>query len=140
MDGEITLPNSINGFWMHGSSWEFPTLDNGDVFANRIVRAQLVHHDPVVSDAYAHAGSGLTTRLIQRRFLAVAGLSRTALWQIERARAAAQLLQQGASIADVTFQLGYFDQAHLTRLVRRLIGQTPAQLQSATRRMPLSIL
>lgn len=34
----------------------------------------------------------------------------------------------GASVLDATFSAGYFDQAHLTRSVRQLIGTTPARL------------
>jgi len=49
--------------------------------------------------------------------------------RIERARHAATLLQRGVSIRDTVHQAGYFDQAHLTRSLRRLIGETPAQLR-----------
>jgi AraC-like DNA-binding protein len=35
---------------------------------------------------------------------------------------------RGDSIADVTHEAGYFDQPHLTRSLKRLIGQTPAVL------------
>lgn len=48
--------------------------------------------------------------------------------QIERARYATTLLQQGLSIPDVVYDAGYFDQPHLTRSLKRYIGQTPAQL------------
>ena len=33
-------------------------------------------------------------------------------------------------IADVTHEAGYFDQPHLTRSLRRLIGQTPLELRT----------
>jgi AraC-like DNA-binding protein len=49
--------------------------------------------------------------------------------QIERARHAVQLLRSGSSILDVVHEAGYFDQAHLTRSLRQLIGQTPLKLQ-----------
>jgi AraC-like DNA-binding protein len=31
-------------------------------------------------------------------------------------------------VLDATLEAGYFDQAHLTRLVKQLIGMTPARL------------
>lgn len=37
------------------------------------------------------------------------------------------MLQGGGSILDVTHELGYSDQAHLTRDLRRLTGYTPGQ-------------
>lgn len=49
-------------------------------------------------------------------------------WEIERTRYAMTLLQQGASILDTVYQAGYFDQPHLTRALKRFVGQTPAQI------------
>jgi hypothetical protein len=37
-------------------------------------------------------------------------------------------LKQGVSILDTVYQAGYFDQAHLTRSLKYLIGQTPGQI------------
>lgn len=139
IDSQLILPNATNGFWLHGSVWEFPTYDNLDVFAKRLIRADLVRLDPIVRDVMTQDEAPLTLRSVQRRFVNITGLSLTALRQIERAQAAAQRLILGHTIADVAFDLGFYDQAHLTRLVSRLIGQTPAQLQSPTRRLPLSI-
>ncbi|MGQ0602496.1 MAG: helix-turn-helix domain-containing protein [Anaerolineales bacterium] len=118
----------------------YPTFDNVDVFVGRLARAGLMHFDPAISDALARDEVALPARSMQRRFLAVTGMSQTALRQIGRARLAAKLLRQGVSIADVTYQLDYYDQAHLTRLLRRLIGHTPARLQSPTNQPPLSII
>lgn len=139
VDDQIVLPNATNGFWLHGSVWEFPTLENLDVFADRLIRADLIRLDPIVREVLAQGDTPLTLRSVQRRFVNITGLSPTALRQIERAQMAARRLVLGHSIADVAFDLGFYDQAHFTRLVSRLIGQTPAQLQSPTRRLPLSI-
>jgi methylphosphotriester-DNA--protein-cysteine methyltransferase len=48
--------------------------------------------------------------------------------QIQRARLATNLLQAGAPILDTVHEAGYFDQAHLTRSLRLLIGQTPLRI------------
>jgi len=37
-------------------------------------------------------------------------------------------LKEGVAILDAVHQAGYFDQAHLTRSLRRFTGQTPAQI------------
>jgi hypothetical protein len=42
-------------------------------------------------------------------------------------------LQQGVSILDTVEQAGYFDQPHLTRSLKYLIGQTPAQIREKSR-------
>jgi methylphosphotriester-DNA--protein-cysteine methyltransferase len=41
------------------------------------------------------------------------------------------MLQQGASILDTVYSLGYFDQPHLTHALKRFMGQTPAQFARA---------
>jgi methylphosphotriester-DNA--protein-cysteine methyltransferase len=64
---------------------------------------------------------------VERRILRSTGLTRTAIKQIERAHAAVQLLDHGVPILDTVAQAGYADQAHLTRSLKRFIGQTPAE-------------
>jgi len=56
------------------------------------------------------------------------GLSRRKLQVIERARHAARLLRAGSAIMDVVSDVGCYDQPHLTRTLRQLIGYTPAEL------------
>jgi AraC-like DNA-binding protein len=57
--------------------------------------------------------------------------------QIRRAWQATALLEQGCSILDTAYQLGYFDQSHLTNSLRRYMGQTPAQISQALEPEPL---
>ena len=70
----------------------------------------------------------LSPRAQQYHFVRAAGLSYKMIQQIERARQAAELLQQGVPIIDTVFELGYFDQAHLTNSLKRFLGQTPVQV------------
>jgi hypothetical protein len=72
-------------------------------------------------------------RTIQRRFLRATGLTQNAARQIERARYATSLLQQGVSILDTVLEAGYFDQPHPARSLKFLIGQTPAQILQKSR-------
>jgi hypothetical protein len=48
---------------------------------------------------------------------------------------AASLLRGGATIGDVVDEAGYFDQAHLTRSLGRLIGLTPARIARKERQL-----
>jgi AraC-like DNA-binding protein len=65
------------------------------------------------------------------------GMTRSTIRQIERARHATDLLQRGASILHVAHDLGYADQAHLTRSMTRFIGQTPAQVARGAAQLSL---
>jgi hypothetical protein len=115
-------------FWLHGSTWEFPSHDNADTFVGALVREGLLLHDPIVDGVLRGQPQGLSTRTIQHRFLRATGLSHRVVRQVERARRAAALLAQGVSIGDTVHEAGYFDQPQLTRALRRFHGQTPAHL------------
>jgi hypothetical protein len=129
VDSAITLPDaSSKSFWLDSSAWEFPTHDNADVFVEWLLREGLLARDPVVAAALRDEPQELSLRSVQRRFLQTTGVTHTAIRQIERARHATALLQQGMSILDTVFEAGYYDQAHLTRSLKVLTGYTPAQL------------
>jgi methylphosphotriester-DNA--protein-cysteine methyltransferase len=103
------------------------------MFVDRLVRKGLLARDPVVDAASQGQLKDCDPRTLQRHFLWATGLTQSSLRQIERARYATYLLQQGVSILDTVEQAGYFDQPHLTRSLKYLIGQTPAQIQEKSR-------
>jgi AraC-like DNA-binding protein len=124
---DVTLPDaSTRKFWLSGSAWEYPSFENADVFVKRLIRKGLITHDPIV-DAVVHKRTQtLSLRSTQRRFLRATGLTWSTWRQIERARYATCLLREGVSILDTVHRAGYFDQPHLTRSLKRRMGQTPA--------------
>jgi hypothetical protein len=126
---DATLPAATGqSFWLHGSSWPLPTFDTAEVFVRRLERERLLVLDPLVDGVVAGQPPELSVRSVQDRFLRATGLSRSLVRQIERARAAAKLLEGGTPILDVVDVAGYFDQPHLTRSLTRFLGQTPAQI------------
>ena len=128
-DGSITLPQATRtSFWLDGNSWEFPGPDNADVFVDRLVRAGLLVHDPVVPAALQGDVEGWSTRSLERRVSRATGLTRGVIGQIRRAERAVELLRRGVSPIDVAGQAGYADQPHLTRSLRRFAGRTPSQV------------
>jgi methylphosphotriester-DNA--protein-cysteine methyltransferase len=70
----------------------------------------------------------MSIRSLQYRFLQATGLTHKTIQQIERARSAVSLLEQGTPILDTALELGYSDQAHLNNSPKRFIGKTPAQI------------
>jgi len=88
----------------------------------------LLVRDPVVQAVLQGQLQELSVRAVQYRFLQATGLTHRTVQQIERAQHAMTLLRQGASIPDTVYQAGYFDQPHLTRALKRFVGQTPAQI------------
>lgn len=125
----LHLPESnSNTFWFSGAAWEYPTFENAEVFIKRLIHNELLIRDDVV-DAVMHGRPPyLSVRSVRRRFLQSTGLTHSTISQIERARQAVALLQQGTSILDTVHEAGYFDQAHLSRSLKHFIGQTPTQI------------
>jgi AraC-like DNA-binding protein len=129
VDGIVNLPEaSCDSFWLHGSTWQVPDLENADTFVDRLARDGVLVREPVVEAALQGQLKDLSLRSVQRRFLRATGLTHRAMRHIERARYAVALLEQGTSILDTVYEAGYFDQSHLTRSLKNLMGQTPAQI------------
>jgi hypothetical protein len=130
LDIDTTLPEASRGaFWLHGTTWEFPRYESAEDFVGRLVREDVLRLDPVVSAVLQdQPPRDVSFRTVRRRFLNATGLTQGAIRQIERAVQAAELLSQGVPILDVVYMAGYADQPHLTRSIKRFMGQTPAQL------------
>jgi hypothetical protein len=128
-DGNIVLPDvSGRSFSLCHSAWQFPNYENADTFVDRLVRAGVVVHDPLLNAIHQGQSSSLSLRTVQYRVLRSTGLSQRTIRQIERARYAAALLKQGVSIFDTVYEAGYSDQPHLTRSMKHFIGLTPAEI------------
>ncbi len=129
VNSNIILPKaSKKSFWLHGAVWELPTYDNADIFVKRLMREDLLICDPVVEAVIQNRSLDISPRSLQYHFLQTTGLTQSTFRQIQRAREAAELLKRGDSILDTTYQTGYYDQAHLTRSLKRYMGQTPTQI------------
>lgn len=141
VDNQINLPQAAGkSFWLNHSVWQFPNYENIDVFVNRLIREDVLKCDPFVKAILGGLDKNVSLRTAQRRFLQATGITYTAVYQIERARQATLLLKSGLSILDTVEQAGYYDQPHLTRALKRYIGQTPAQIQDKKAAQPLSFL
>jgi AraC-like DNA-binding protein len=129
VDRTSTLPQvTSRSFWFDGSAWEVPGPDTADVFVHRLAQAGLLVHDPIVAESLSGDVQGLSTRSVERRVARAAGLNRGAIERIRRAERAVELLSRGVPPADVASRTGYADQPHLTRSLRRFVGQTPSQI------------
>jgi hypothetical protein len=132
LNAEMILPEATgNSFWLESSAWQFPDYDNVEAFVGRLVRQEMLVCDPVVKTALQDRAPEMPARTVRQHFLRATGMSHSHIRQIERAQRAALLLEHGIPILDTVFELGYFDQPHLTRSLKQFIGYTPAQLPPA---------
>lgn len=131
VDRAVSLPvDGSDTFQLHGAAWTCPDFDTADAFINRLVRTGVLAGDPLVAALLRGDAGDIATRSAQRRFQQATGMSQRTVRQISRARQAMRLLQQGASILDAVHEAGYYDQAHLSRSMKRWLGHTPSQLKA----------
>ncbi len=141
VDDQVQLPTaSDTTFWLGGEAWQYPTYEHAETFVDWLVQEGLLVRDPLVEAALQGHLPDLTPRSVQYRFLQALGIPQSTARQIERARYATCLLQQGVSIPDAIWQAGYYDQPHLTRSLKHCIGHTPAELLQHRRPEQLSFL
>ncbi len=133
---DVTLPDaSTRSFWLDGSAWEYPTFENADTFVSRLLERGIVVRDRTVEGTVRGELDAVSLRSTQRHFRRATGITYAAFRTIERGRYATNLLREGTSIADVVHLAGYFDQPHLTRSLKYLIGDTPAEIARMTRQL-----
>jgi hypothetical protein len=108
VDLDLNLPAaSSKSFWLNGSAWPFPNYENADTFVDRLVHDGLLVRNPVIQTALQGQLKDLSIRTARRHFLRTTGLTHSMVRQIERARYATILLQQGISILDAVYEAGY---------------------------------
>jgi hypothetical protein len=129
VNGHVPLPDaSANSFWLKSAAWQLPDYDNAETFVEHLVREGLLVQESLVKDVLQGRQPYMSLRSVQRHFLRATGLTLRTMQQTERARQAALMLQDNRTILDTVHELGYFDQAHLTKSLKHFIGHTPTQL------------
>ena len=129
LDAETILPEAASrSFWLKGSAWQFPDHENAETFVERLVRNDVLVRDPLVEAVLRGQPQGLSARAVRHRFLRVTGLAQSRIRQVERAQRAAALVRQGTPVFDTVYEVGYFDQPHMTRSLKQWVGHTPAQI------------
>ena len=88
----------------------------------------LGHISGKVLDSQELAGQGMSSKSYSRFVKRNTGLSPYKLHQLQRMSEALRLLRQGMPAATVATELGFTDQAHLTRAAKQFLGHTPKEL------------
>jgi len=74
---------------------------------------------------------GVTTRYLEKLFLAHVGISPKLFAQINQLQNGVRLLNRDKtkSLTEICYQSGYYDQSHFIRAIKRFTGLKPSQLQ-----------
>ena len=130
VDDGIPLPDvRSRSFWLDGRRWQTPDADDAELLVDHLVRHGVLVRDPVVTGVLRGDRSALSPRTVERRFRVATGLTRGAVAQIGVCGPRG-MLAAGAPVDDVVEKLGYYDEPHLARMLRRYVGRSAQQLRS----------
>lgn len=129
VDRSALLPEAAcQSFWLNSSTWQVPGYENADTFVEWLVREEAVRLNTVVNAALQDQPPSIAERTLRHHFRQTTGLTQSHIRQIERTRDAMTLIQHDVPILDVVDCLGFADQPHLTRSMKRFMGYTPTQV------------
>jgi hypothetical protein len=112
-------------FWFEGERFEIPSFENAEGLVARLTRRSALVRDEIVAGIADGDPRAISERTVQRHFQLSMGVTAKRFEQIRRVRQAVDLLQRGTAVATVAHELGYSDQAHLTRVLKAMTGRTP---------------
>lgn len=128
LGGEQRLPVEEGRVTIANHRLPLPQYDELEAFVDRLLELDVLRADEDVRRALSGDDTGYSERHWQRRVRATTGLTRKQIAQLERAREAFALLMEGVTPAECAVRCGFSDQAHLTRSLGALHGQTPARI------------
>jgi hypothetical protein len=126
--GLLRPSSSDRAFWLEGDELEVPDFENAEGLVQRLSRLGQLAQDEIVTGVVSGSPRAISPRSVQRHFIHALGVTAKGLEQIQRANQAVQRLEQGGSAVEVALALGYSDQAHMTRSLKRIMGRTPGEI------------
>jgi hypothetical protein len=121
-------------FWFEGDRLEIPSFENAEGLVSRLLSRSALVRDEIVAGIADGDPRASSPRSVQRHFQRSMGMTAKRFEQIQRARQGVELVQRGRAVAVVAHELGFSDQAHLTRALKAFMGRTPGAI--ARQRQP----
>lgn len=121
------LPANRNGqFEFEGTLLKFPDFESVEKLIQQMYDLGYLSGTPLNSQVAPR--QGMSAKSHSRYIKRSTGLSPYKLHQLQRMAEALRLLRQGMPAAKVASELGFADQAHLTRAAKQFLGHTPKEL------------
>jgi hypothetical protein len=119
-----TLPADSSGqFQFEGTLQQFPSFNN----VEQLIK-QMHGLGYLTQDDQDFPQQDVSSKSYSRFVKRSTGLSPYKLQQLKRITEALRLLRQGLPAVSVASELGFADQAHLTRAAKQFLGHTPKEL------------
>lgn len=122
-----TLPTDSNGqFELEGALLQFPNFNNAEQLIKQMHDLSYISGKALNSQGSPQ--QGMSPKSYSRFIKRSTGLPPYKLRQLQRISEALRLLRQGMPAATIASELGFADQAHLTRAAKQFLGHTPKEL------------
>lgn len=127
LDDFMTLPTGNDGQFQFEGAWlRFSSFNTAERLIEQMQSRGLISGEVVASKA--NPRQGLSSKSYSRLVKRTTGLSPYKLQQLRRIHEALSLLKQGIPAASVASELGFVDQAHLSRAAKQFLGHTPKEI------------
>ncbi|MDO5712141.1 MAG: helix-turn-helix domain-containing protein [Micrococcales bacterium] len=122
------LPTDGRWFELAGVRLPVPDVDALEGLVETLFRQGILAADEGVAAALSGQVLPQSQRSLHRHVVGATGLAPKKHEQLQRARSAYALLQDGWSLASAAAEAGFADQAHMTRAFTALAGRSPARI------------
>ena len=129
LESDVALAPTLEGKLRIFAAWLEARATARRMLARAALRAgraaMRVCAEPMLPIETLAAEQHVSRRQLERDFGQWIGTSPRHLAQVARVQAVSRKAQTGASLADIAADVGFADQAHMSRVVRQLTGLTP---------------
>lgn len=123
---QILPADSSGQFEIEGMHLQYPDFENVEQLIEHMYGLGFLGGKAL--DGQELSRQGVSSKSYSRHIKQSTGLSPYKLHQLQRMTEALRLLRQGTPVTTVATQLGFADQAHLTRAAKQFLGHTPKEL------------
>lgn len=118
------------GFVLDGVELPLPTFQNAESLVDGMIEAGLLVSDDIVAKAFTARPRAASRRSVQQHFKATTGITQKDFQVIRRAQEAVRRLKDGQNAAAVAVDLGYTDQPHMIKSIKKIMGALPSNLEA----------
>jgi AraC-like DNA-binding protein len=119
-----------DSFMLNGVKLPLPTFQNAEQLTDMMVAANLLQSDDLVAQAFTAHPKAASKRAVQERFKKITGITQQDFQLIRRAQEAVRRLKAGDKPVTVAVDLGYTDQPHMIKSIKKIMGQLPSNLEA----------
>ena len=130
--GAAVRPLEVRGerFLLDGVTLPLPTFQNAESLVDEMIGAGLLLSDDIVAKAFTAKPKAASRRSVQLHFKHTTGITQKDFQLIRRAQEAVRRLKDGENAAAVAVDLGYTDQPHMIKSIKKIMGALPSNLEA----------